>query len=332
MKIQYDDIVSLYSRLDSSILFTLVRMGYDSLRRMFTNEEILLLTASTLTLVTMLQSIRATLTNSVTLQVILTISSALLSQAIVNTVTDNTLIFHNHQLPSSHWLIDFVAITAVLLFAASTPNSIQKLPFVNRSVTLILYMYTDATGILLHDIGVERLVLAAAILLYVLLIRFSTQLQNMPILLYFTKAVSMVSIDTILTGVSSIKHSKFDNATQAGILVIVVFIIEALCSLSSRLEEAKGFAVWKCAQLLFTIYTKQHIAADITFFLATLIFTGSVMGFFAQNTLVQLMLLITVNVLLNSLTSNLHTNTDVELFVLFISVLVLHIIPELLQI
>ena len=52
------------------------------------------------------------------------------------------------------------------------------------------------------------------------------------------------------------------------------------------------------------------------------------MNLLPRNTLVQLIMLITVNVLLDTFTKNLNQDTESELFVLFIGVLILHLIPE----
>lgn len=326
MQIKYENIVELYSRLDSSILFTLVRLGYESLRAKFSNYEIVLFSVWTLIIATCAQIITSD-KSSIVLSVILTISSSLFSQAIVKSVTENTLLFQNNSF-YPRYLIDFVGITAVLLFVASTPNYIQSLPYVNRSVTLILYMYTDAMGILLQDIGAQKVILAVAIFLYVLLVRFTDTLHNLPILLYCVKALSMVSINTILSTISQQQNSQFDNATQSVLIIIVLFIIDSLCSLTNKLEEGKGFAVWKGAQLLFLMYTQQHISQNATIFLCIIIFISSVMNLLPRNTLVQLIMLITVNVLLDAFTKNLNQDTESELFVLFIGVLILHLIPE----
>lgn len=331
MKLHFKNISELYHRLDSSILFTLVRLGYEAMLRVFSNQEIILLAVYLLVAVTTMQSFRLVSKSSTTLQVNLTIGSAILSQAVVQSVTQITSIFRDNHVFGNQSLIDIVVVTAVLFFVGSTPSHIQQLPFVSRAVTLVLYMYTDALGILLHDVTANQITTATAILIYVVLICYTDRLHKMPVLLYCIKALSMLSVNTILTNVSSHKHSQFDNATQAVVIVIVLFGIDALCSLTDKLDEAKGFAIWKCAQLLFIIYSHQHIAADITFFLAVLVFSSSVMALLPQTTLVQLLLLISINVLLDSFTSSLNKNTGSDLFVLFIAVLILHIIPQLLH-
>ena len=330
MKIKYDNIVDLYHRLDSSILFTLVRLGYDAMTHLFSNAEILLMSLCVLISSTTLKSLQPKST-WLTMDVCLTISSALLSQAIVKNVTNNTTIFKTNVITDAQDTLDLVAITAILLFAASAPQQTRELSFVNQSVTLILYMYTDAMDFLLQSIKVQNVVLSLAVLIYVTLLRFGSSLSKMHVLLYFVKGMSMLSVNTILTNISSSKGSQFDNATQSVIIIIILFLIDALCSLTDQLDEAKGFAVWKCAQLLYSVYAQQHIEQNVTFFLALIIFCSSVMGLLPRNTLVQLVMLITVNALLQSFTDTLKHNTSSELFMLFIAVLILHVIPKLLQ-
>ena len=145
------------------------------------------------------------------MDVCLTISSALLSQAIVKNVTNNTTIFKNNVITNAQDTIDLVAITGILLFAASAPQKTRELSFVNRSVTLILYMYTDAMDFLLQSIQVQNVVLSLAVLIYVTLLRFGSSFSKMHVLLYFVKGMSMLSVNTILTNIASSKGSQFDK-------------------------------------------------------------------------------------------------------------------------
>ena len=58
MQIEYDNIAELYHRLDSSILFTLVRLGYDAMTHFFSNTEILLLSLYVLINTTTIKSLQ----------------------------------------------------------------------------------------------------------------------------------------------------------------------------------------------------------------------------------------------------------------------------------
>lgn len=328
MNLQYDSVVQLYSRMDSTVLFTLVRLAYVALQRHFTASEVLILSSVTLTVCSLGSSQAKNMPSSILFEVLLTISSALFSQALVNGVTSNTVIFQSTWLFNKRVFPDFVAVTAVLLFVGSTPEQIQALSYINRATTLMLYMYTDAVGVLVHNIPIQSFVMALAVLLYVLLIRFDRELHSFKSMLYCIKAISMVCINTILTTVTSFKNSESDNAAQSVLVIIVLFITDSLCALTSKLEEGRSFAVWKSAQLLFVMYAQQNISQTMTVYLCVLVFVASVLNLLPNSTLTQLILLVTVNALLETITANLQQNSAYELFILFLWVLVMHLIPK----
>ena len=109
-------------------------------------------------------------------------------------------------------------------------------------------MYTDSTQYIIQQLDVSRSAGALSVLLYMCLIRLKTMLSQYDTLQYIVKAVNMVSINILLESISRRSGSLTDQHTRAFLLVVTLFIIDALNRVTMALNEGRNFAIWKGQQ------------------------------------------------------------------------------------
>ena len=95
------------------------------------------------------------------------------------------------------------------------------------------------------------------------------------------------------------------------------------------MQEGRDFAVWKGSQKLFTLYVDIKVNSFTTFTAAVLFLIARHVLSSTNSTLVEVMLLVTINVILDDLSQ--YTayayNMD-KVFILFIYVIVIHSIKN----
>lgn len=323
----WSDLVDIHHRLDSTIMFTLIRFVYSVLTPHYSHSEIALFTLIAVILAGTV--IHRNLHPGTVLlsQVVFSLASALLSQAIINISTANA---HLQQLTTAHrLLLDFVVVTSLLLGAAVLPDQFRSLPYINRAITLLLYMYTDATGYMIQKLTMGVVPAFLSILLYATLIRFKSNLQSRVTLQYLIKALNMNSINVVLESAGSVNATLTDRHTQAVLIILVLFIIDALHRVSHALQEGRDFAIWKGSQKLFQIYVDMGIDPIATFAAAVIFIVGKHVLTFKNSTLIEVIMLVTVNVILDNLGqyTSFAYNMD-KVLTLFMYVIVIHCVSN----
>ncbi len=323
----WSDLIDIHQRLDSTIMFTLIRFVYSVMSTYFSDPEVALLTVIFVILSGTSMHWKLHPGTILLSQVIFSLSSALLSQAIINISTANA---HVHNLTSTHrLLLDYVVVTSLLLAAAVLPGQFRSLPYINRAITLLLYMHTDATEYMIKQLSMGIVPAFFSILLYVTLIRYKQILTSHVTLQYLIKAFNMNSINVVLASAGSVNDTLTDRHTQAVLIILILFIIDALHRVSHALQEGRDFAIWKGSQKLFQIYVDMDIDPIATFSAAVIFIVGKHILTFKNSTLIEVIMLVTVNVILDNLGqyTSFAYNMD-KVLTLFMYVIVIHCVSK----
>jgi hypothetical protein len=328
----WSDFVNIASRLDSTINFTLIRFLYSMLQRVLSNTEIIFINVTLLLFINTTFAINILLNIEVITAVVYSLSSGLVAQALINTATNNELLVSMKLNDSSRLLEQFTVTTAMLLFASIIPFKLQQKEYVSRAITILLYMYTDATQNIVDQVNFGWSPPFFCVLICILLERHRDYLESRATLQYIVKALNMVTINILITSVTIIDTSATDLYTSTALLIITLFAIDTMIHLSGNMEEGRNYAIWKGAQQLFFVYQELHISTLVTFALALifiLMHTTSVriveLFHLRNNTILELFLLVVVNVIIDQLQTNALSVFSVEqAFVLMLYIISIH--------
>ena len=329
---EWSDLVDIHHRLDSTIMFTMIRFVYAILAARFADSEIALLClvgvlATGATMGSKLHSATKLLA-----QVVFSLSSALLSQAIINIATNQSQLLHQNVQSGQRLLLDFVVVTSLLVSAAMVPDRLASLPYINRAITLLLYMYTDATEYMIARLNLGLVSTFVCVLLYVILIRFKHALLSYTTLQYLIKALNMVSINIVLASAGTINNNLTSRNTQAVLVVIILFIIDALHRVTGVMQEGRDFAVWKGSKILYEIFTTMDVDTTVTIFSAVLFIAGKHFLNSNNSTLIEVFLLVTVNNILDNLDQyTAHAFNMDKVLTLFMYVIVIHCVSNVIS-
>lgn len=328
----WDDFVNIASRLDSTINFTLIRFLYRVLQLKLNNNEIILVTATLLLFINTCLASNILLHIEVILALVVSLSSGLLAQALINIATSNEILLSMQVNNTSRLLEQFTVTTTMLLFAATIPQKFQDKEYVARAITILLYMYTDATQNIIDQLDFGWSPPFLCILISMLLQKHTNYLQRHFILQYIVKALNMISINILITSVTTINTNATDLHTSTALLILTLFAIDAVMQLSANFQEGRNYAIWKGAQQLFLVYEEFQIATIISFVLAVifiLIHTTSIKIVeylhLQNNTILEIFLLLVVNVIINELENDVLSVFNFEhAFVLILYVVSIH--------
>ena len=321
----WSELMEMQERLNSTIMFTMIRFCYSVLASHFTDAEIglICLVSVIASAVSMRFSLDAG--TKLLMHVVFSLTSGLVSQSIINISTNNSrlMTFDIHS-PAS-LLIDFVVVTSLLLGAAILPDSLTQMPYINRAITILLYMYTDATEFIVTQLNMSIAPVFICIFLYVILIRFHDALATHRTLQYLLKALNMCSINVVLASAGAVNNNTSDRHTFAVILLIILFSIEALHRVTGVLQEGRDFAVWKGSKLLFELYSTLDFSIVSTLSAAVLFVVFKHVAGSRNSTLVEVFLLVSVNAILDNLSQYTASafNFD-KILTLFMYTIVIH--------
>lgn len=156
--------------------------------------------------------------------------------------------------------LEFVAQTTVLLiFVHALAQSITNTALIERSLTLLLYMYTDALEVVLDSLRLGSIALAVCAVLYVLLLY--TDAAHAGLVFgssILCRGLGMVCINIILNNISA---AAWTLHTKAGLVLLLLFASEFLIRLAPFLAETKGYVIWKTAQIVHADFL--HVFRDI---------------------------------------------------------------------
>lgn len=328
----WEDFVNIASRLDSAINFTLIRFLYGMMQLVLSNNEIILINVTLLLFINTSFATNILLNIEVIVTVVFSLSSGLVAQALINTATNNELLVSMKLNDTGRLLEQFTVTTAMLLFVSIIPMKLQQKEYVSRAITILLYMYTDATQNIVDQVNFGWSPPFFCVLICILLERHRVYLESRVTLQYIVKALNMVSINILITSVSTIDTNATDLYTSTALLIITLFAIDTMMQLSGNMQEGRNYAIWKGAQQLFFVYQELHISTLVTFVLAVifiLMHTTSVrvveLLHFRNNTILELFLLVVVNVVIEQLQQNALSVFSVEqAFVLMLYIISIH--------
>lgn len=323
----WSDLVDIHERLNSTIMFTLIRFVYGVVATRFSDAEsgVLCLVAIIVSGVGMHLHLHPG--STLLFQVVFSLTSALFSQAVINLSTNPSRL--QNAAASTQLIFDFVVVTSLLLGAAVLPARLRSMPYINRAITLLLYMYTDATEFMIMHLSLGIVATFLCILLYISIIRYKTLLANHVSLEYLVKALNMVTINVVLASAGTINHRLSDRYTQAVLIVIILFIVDALHRVTGVLREGRDFAVWKGSKLLFDIYASVGIDTMATLSVAAIFLIVKHVVPTQNSTAVEVSLLVTVNVILDDLAqyTTFAYNMD-KVLTLFMYTIVIHCVSN----
>lgn len=321
----WSDLVDIHSRLDSTVMFTMIRFVYAVFRETFGDGDIAVICGAAVVASGIAMHLRAHLGTLLLFQVVFSLSSALLAQAVINVSTYNSRLLHYSIQSAPRLLMDFIVVTSLLLGAAVIPPRVSRLPYINRAITILLYMYTDATEYIVEKLNMGITPSFVCILLYLVIVRYARFLATAPTLGYLVKALTMVSINVVLASVGTVNQQGSNRYTQAVLLLIVLFVIDAVHRVTGAVQEGRDFAVWKSSKLLFEIYDTLDISMLATLSIAMLFIVVKHATLSRNSTLVETFLLISVNAILASLSSYTAVAYNMDkILMLFIYVIIIH--------
>jgi hypothetical protein len=329
----WSDFVDIATRLDSTINFTLVRFLYTVARDLFSNTEIMLAATTMLVLVHTLGFTAPARHHAyLAAEIAASLGSGLLGQALINSATSDERMVHMRIGTPARLAEEFVVATSMLLLASVVPQHLQAKEYVARALTILLYMYTDATQNAIAQLNFAWSPPFLCALLFVALQRFHKQLARRHTLQYLVKAINMVSINVLITSIGSINTDAADLHTSTTLLITTLFLINALTELSDIFIESRNFAIWKGAQQLFLVYDELGVDSRATFALAVAVVllhtstkSAARLLWLNSNTLVEIFLLVVVNAIIDELaTATMGVHNMLQAFTLFLYIIVIH--------
>ena len=328
----WQDIKAIHSRLDSTVMFTLIRFIFAILKLYLSNAEICFVCVIALLLTNGVRRVMHDAHSVLLFEVIDSLGSAVLSQAVINIATADERLMRFNVTQSQQLLLGFTVVSSLLLVVTIIPRTMRQLSYIDRSITLLLYMYTDATQYMIQQLDVSKSAGALSVLLYMILIRFKTTLKQFPTVQYVVKAINMVSINILLESISRRSGSLTAQHTRAFLLVVTLFVIDALNRVTMALNEGRDFAIWKGALQIFNMYIQTDIDITVTLFAALLVLVAKHAATLNNSTLVELYMLITINVILHSVSTVTDTSFSLDsILILFVIVLAIHSLNHVMQ-
>jgi len=329
----WSDFVDIATRLDSTINFTLVRFLYMVAREALSNTEIVLAAVTVLVLVNTAGATAAARRHAyLAAEIAASLGSGLLGQALINSATSDERIVRMRLVTPARLAEEFAVTTSMLLLASVVPQRLQAKEYVARALTILLYMYTDATQNVIAQLNFAWSPPFLCALLFVALQRFHVQLARRRTLQYLVKALNMVTLNILITSVGAINTDAADLHTNTALLLLTLFLINALTQFSDIFVESRNFAIWKGAQQLFLVYRELGIDSRATFALAVTVVLLHTSGRAAarllwlnSNTLVEIFLLVVVNAIIDELaTATMGVHNMLQAFTLFLYIIVIH--------
>ena len=222
-----------------------------------------------------------------------------------------------------HWSLASTRIAAgvsVLLLLSALPTALADRMFTQRFVAVMLYMLTDSSSTFVFALAAGTSVLWWSILSMTLLKASHAAMQRRTLRHVFQLA-NMIVVNTAIT---SLTREGRDNAdVQAATLLMAVFFLNVVRKIDHVFEEARNYAVWKVAQLLFLIYSRLASDDTLLLFVGVGIVLAQSVAHFHETTLTELALLVAVNQILASIQASMLTCNDSSQFTLLVLYIVL---------
>ena len=306
------------------ITFTLIRFVQQTLSQHFTNTEIaftafwVTVAATVLQLSLLLKELNVIDSLLTTIQ---RLALLIANQAAISTQSIATPLFFTDV------IIMIVKVTALLIvfFVAS---SLARLPaYTDQSLTLLLYMYTDAIQNVIDSLDLRMSGAVLFVGVYCLMrYKWKNVEKDSSLVAFFGRGIIMLSVNVAM---AEIERQIPDERSQSIALVFFIFTLDVITDIYAGFADARDFCIWRSAQTLFSIYSRQDIEIGASFALGVVLFfakdiSQSYKFVKFSTTWSSVVTLILVNMLLSVASPN-DTNHSIEhIFGVFIYVIVVH--------
>lgn len=141
------------------------------------------------------------------------------------------------------------ATTMLLMLAQAATHLVHESELLSRTVTLLLYMYTDALEVVLHSFVLGSAAMVVSVLVYMVLNLGVSHVQTGFGLSVVARGVGMVCINVLLRTIS---NESWDLHTKAGSLIFFLFMSDVAITVLPSLDEVRGYILWKTAQIFYS--------------------------------------------------------------------------------
>jgi hypothetical protein len=290
-------VCSLLTRLDNVITFSLIRFLYRLLNAYINEHGILLLCSLGLCMCKW-----AAVVGVFSVDELRRILALLWSQNTINLVTSHNRLVLLDSAFTFELLQQFTAATALIVVGSIAGDFAGSQLWFQQCITLLLFMYAEATQKLVTLLNMGQSVVFVCVLLYFICHRFRPVFETWSDARTLVQALQMICINVIISKVYSTAGSSM--ATITGMLLIILFIIDALAGLLDILTESRDYALWKVSSRLSAMYATEHIPSVVSgsVFVVLLCINSHKAG--TTQTMLELALLVLLNSLIDDVTSS----------------------------
>lgn len=300
-----DDYMSIEQRLDSVITFALIGFVHDILADALSQLEIVMVTGIVLLTLRGLCNVQKLSAYSAVRQIVELLEKLavmVLSQALIGLVTQDSRILRMRESDLMQLFIAFIVTTNLLIVVSLLAQAFSGVDAVARSMTLLLYIYADATEIIVQRIELGRVsaaLLCSLIWLVFLALDVRRAYNTMFAVQYVLSATNMVCINVVLQSLVDVEGSKDAAARDSFLLLVVLFFLDGLAQIDQRLGEARNYAIWKGSQKLFLVFSALDVSLDAMLLLCLGLLYSRPLWQGLLSAVFELALLVVVNVVLD---------------------------------
>jgi len=318
-----DDLMRIEQRIDSVITFALIGFVHRIARTVLQEDELALVAGNALVLLHFLPT--KTQSSSV-IQMTQKITVMVFSQAVINVVSQNDALLQLHSPHYSILLRAFTITTCLLVLMSLLSYAFRTVDAVQRSMTLLLYIYADATEFIIAQLRLGGLLGALLGIFVYLTSRVYAQRNELSFaILYIFRALNMVCINIVLQAIVDVNATYIGMEYQAGVLVLVLFIIDALSVVMPALRESRDYAVWKSSQKLFLLVNAVDVSTDTLLFACLVVLSTKPLWHSLLTSVYELALLVIINVILQLASDYIDQAYSIDKAVLlFIYIIIIH--------
>lgn len=193
----------------------------------------------------------------------------------------------------------FFDVTAILLVLQCIINFLPSVTFMNRVVTLLLYMYADSIEHILVLFDVNTLKLGIAGVVFTTLHFLRHKIAQLPVGL-LVRAINITCINLIFGAVTlpddSTRAVQFQNLIS---VLFLTYLLNLSASFTEMFEEIHSYAVWKCAAIVTqNIQWTEHEEIFVFCVVAVIVLMWSV-STSEKSMLMKILSLVAINATLN---------------------------------
>lgn len=320
------EIRDIGSRLDSLISYTIIKFIYKVCAGHLSDVEIVLFGTITSILFSLsLHSIKLSAATRTICDLMRKIGVLVVSQAFIGVLGVGENLTYDGVSTLHHVVQSMTVITCILMLSVTIPEYFQKSELVQRCITLLLYVYADATGSLFKLVEGGVIPTLLCLLLYVALHKYSSVINQRPSMAYLTRAVNMVSVNFILQSLGSLNNQAQSLPVQTILYIAVLFVVDMVSHVCIMFEETRDYAMWKVSQQLFMMYASYGLDMVLSIAISVLVLVTRAVWVENTQLVFQLMVLVVVSVVLDAASDFLQASASLDKSVLlFVYVIVIH--------